>query len=1007
MTQQLRGWVLSFSLLSYVVIFNTVLADISETPTCTSNVLQSLDVFNCVGRQELNAVEFGPATAYLDSNAREAFPQSWQQHSSNQRHNPVFPAGDSAPPFIKDGTVWTAALTGLDYVRLAKANDSMRNDEAWGSRAAQYSGNVVGVSVAQGIVYVPLGRNEIWALDAASGKAIWQVDVPTAAGMGQVIAEEINGRLMVFAPAGDAAFTIHNVIDFTNGKPHDRGAAFTGIYAYDGVTGEALWRFATKGTARPTPVYYAGKIYLTTNGGDFFVLDAASGAQVGQYTNPNGGFTGLASPNWYKTDDGRLLLIYGIIRPRRILAVDATDATQPFLAWAYNPVNATANAPGDTSVAVDPDLGMVFTTVFSSVGGQVTNDVVALDAATGALRWNDQAGGLNGPPGYKGSVPMVHDGILYVGNTSNGHFLSYDAATGAKRWDVNLAETDDPAGILHRPRAAPVFYNGKVILAEGRDIHTFDPDTGEELNRFETPGSFSRWGINQPTIIGKLMILSSPSGWVFAAPVDLITSLPGYEDITPSLVPVVDTPIPAQQAEYVNPGALPSKSVAAPFPSTWLAYAGGQDHNAVVAQGPQGQSWQTALNDSLPLDAPVFDNELYGTEIATQMSHWAFGVGSGVSAANGILYVGSDAFSVNAINALTGEPIWRYRTTNANFGQPIVTANTVIVSNGDPWMNLGNTGRFRANSPATFIGDRFSSVQGLDPLTGEEKWTVFSGNGSSAMTPLYHNGNLYWINGEAKVYAVNADSGEPVSPFMDMNGLPTLSLGGFNAISSANIYNVPGGPALMIVGTAMPNRLWAIDLETATVVWSQAAADINSYITGFATASPVVQQSKGIVVTTVLADADLINNSIEVIAIALDGKSGEILWQQLLGRGAIPAGFVSPTPMIKGNQVFVHNPLTQTISALNSKSGELGWETQVSSVVGKYSWAPGVVTGNRLIVPVGEDLYTLKANNGDIVKQHHIGGAMVYNNPSVVGNTLYVGNSWGWISAIPLNELLE
>lgn len=1006
MTHPFHHWVLSLGLFSFIFTSNLTLADLSDTPTCTPTVLQSLEAFNCVGREELPPVEFGPASTYLDDNARMAFPQSWQQINSNQEHNPVFPSSATAPEFIQNGTYWTAPLTGLEYVRLAKANNSMRNDEAWGSRIAQYSGNVVGVSVAQGIIYVPLGRKEIWALDAASGKAIWKSNIPSAAGMGQLIAEDVSGRLMVFAPVGDAAFTIDNVINFTNGRPHDRGATFSGIYAYDGVTGETLWRFATRGSARSAPVYRNGKLYVVTNGGEFFVLDAASGSLLGTFTNPGNGFTGLASPNWYETTDGRLLIIYGIIRPRRILAVDASDATHPHLGWAYTPPNATANAPGDTSVAVDPELGMVFTTVFSSVSGQATTNVIALDAATGLQRWNHLAGGIDGPPGFKGSVPMLHNGILFVGNTSNGHVLSYDAATGALRWDIELTEDDDPVDILHRPRNAPIYYDGKVILAEGRDIHTFDPDTGAEINRFETPGSFSRWGVNQPTIIGKLIVLSSPSGWVFAAPIDQIISQPGYADITPSLVPQVDTPLPAQQAAYFDQDVLPGKAEAAPFPDSWLAYAGGQNHNGFVACWGKPNRWQTALPGGIPLDVPPFDDSLYGTEVASHMSHWSFGVGTGVSAANGLLYVGSDNGSVSALNAFTGMPVWRFRGYNAYFGQPIVTKNTVIVAAGDPWLNLGNTGQFLANSPATFIGDSIASVQGLDPYTGEEKWTVFSGNGTSAMTPLYDDGNLYWLNGEAKIWAVNADSGQPVSPFMDADGLPTLSLGAFNAISSANIYKASNKSRLMIVGTAMPNRLWAIDLETASVAWNYAATEFNTYVTGFATTSPAVHQVKGIVLTTVLADADLPSNSIDVTVVALDAITGTEMWSHSLGRGSIPAGFVSPTPLINGETAIIHNPLTQTISAINITSGALHWQTTVDEAAGKYSWAPGVVVGNKLIVPVGEDLFTLQANNGKVVNRYHIGGAMTYNNPSVVGRTLYIGNSWGWVSAIPLADLL-
>ncbi|HAK61337.1 MAG TPA: hypothetical protein DCO77_13330 [Nitrospiraceae bacterium] len=1001
---------------AFVVLVAAVLMTISSMPqaraqevidpTCRPDLLKSADIFFCIGREDLPPIQFGPPDTFLDVRARRAFPQQWDQLGADQRHNPVFPVPDTAPAFLRFGTFWAAPLTGLDFQRLGRALETFGNPESWGSKTAQNLGNVMGVSAAQGIVYVQLGRHEIWALDGATGEAIWNADLTTAAGMGQAIVQEVEGRLTVFVPSGDASFTVQNAIDFSNGEPHDRGANFTGLYAFDGVTGRLRWRFATKGAARPTPVYRNGKLYLATSGGEFFVLDAATGKQLGTFINPGEGFPGLASLNWYETDDGRLLLFYGTIRPRRILAVDATDPAAPVLGWSYTPPSATANAPGDTPVAIDPDLGLVFTTVFSSVSGQFTLNVLALDAATGTVQWSDFAGGQDSPPGYKGSVPMVHNGRLYVGNTSNGRYRAYEAATGALLWEADLAEADDPPGLVHRQRAAAVFFEGKLIFAEGRDIHTFDPDTGQELNRFETPGTFGVWGINQPVIIGRLMILGSISGWVFAAPVDYITNFPGVRGENPLPIPTSDVTLPPQLPDFFNPLALPTAQEANQFPGTWLAYAGGQEHNGVAAQGPSNVSWQTALNSALPLDARPMDEGLYGTEIATHMTHLAYGVGTGVSPARGILFVGSDRYTINALNALTGRKIWRFRTINANFGQPLVTPSTVIVSGGDPWMNLGQTGRFRSNSPATVIGDSFPTVHGLDPETGKEKWTVYSSSGTSAMTPLYHDGNLYWVNGEARVWAVNADTGEPMAPFMNIDGLPTLSLGGFNAISSANIYRVPGGPDLMIVGTAMPNRIWAIDLAAAQVVWTHDLAGVNTYVTGFAAVPPTIGQSKGMVISTVLADADTTTGAVTMLAFALDGKTGELLWTEYLGEGVIPTGFTGAVPLVDKSVVYLHNPLDKAITALDAISGTVRWQAAVTAPDGQYSWCPGVVTGNKLIQPVGPDLYTLDAKTGVVLNQLRVGGSFTYNNPSVVGKTLYIGNSWGWVTALPVDVVI-
>ena len=999
--QRRRGFVLALVATSILLPFS---AGAKTGKVCDGNNVRTATMFQCESFTWARPLSYTSAQAVQPTG--QFFPQTWPQLGFDQRHNPVFSLPPGAPDFLANGTFWAAPLTQIDFLDVGRAYPAVGNEEEWGSTTSQYLGNVVGTSVARGVVYVQIGRREIWAISAETGAPIWRNEVTTAAGMGQAVVEEVNGRLMVFAPVGDAAFTVQNAIDFTNGKVHFRGANFAGIYAYDGLTGAQIWRFDTQGSARPTPIFRDGKLYVNTNNKNFFVLDAATGNTLGTFTNPGNGFSGLAAANWYDTADGRRMIIYGTIRPPRILGVDVTNPAAPILAWSYAPPGATANAPGDTSAAVDPDLGLVFTTVFTNRGTATAPifdlNMIALNATTGAVVWSQFMGAGDSPPGYKGSIPMVHAGVVYAGDTSNGTFQAFDAATGTRLWSTDLHEASDAPGMTHRPRAAAVFYDNKVILAEGRDIHTFDPATGTEINRFQTPGLFGVWGISQPVIVGKLFILGSISGWVFGAPVDFITSNAG---LAGQPLPPGSLPLPPRPPEYFNSAALPTQQQASQFPNTWLAYAGGQDHNSVVSKGPR-VAWQTPLKDAFPLNAPPLDEALYGSEIATHMMHLYVGVGTGVSPANGIVYAGSDRFRVNAINAITGQLIWRTRTQNANFGQPLVTPKTVVVSNGDPWLNLGGTATFKAKSPKTKIGDNWANLRGFDPQTGVEKWTIYSGQGTSAMTPLYSNGNLYWVTGEGKVWAVNADTGATIAPFMDANGLPVLSLGGFNAVSSANVYHQSGGSDIMVVGTAMPNKITAIDLSTAAILWTQNLASAGTtYLTGFATMSPAVSQGNGWVFGSVLINADTTTNTVSVLAFALNATTGAVVWTQNLGTGPIPTGFTAPTALLDASRVYMNNAVTGKIVGLDLLSGAIQWQTAVLTPPGKLSWGPGVLVDGKLIQPVGPNLYTLNATSGNVLNQYLVGGSFTYNHPTVIGKTLYIGNSWGWVTAVPVSTV--
>ena len=274
-------------------------------------------------------------------------------------------------------------------------------------------------------------------------------------------------------------------------------------------------------------------------------------------------------------------------------------------------------------------------------------------------------------------------------------------------------------------------------------------------------------------------------------------------------------------------------------------------------------------------------------------------------------------------------------------------------------------------------------------------------------TPLYSNSVLYWVDGQSKVWAINASTGAPVAPFMDANGDPVLSLGGgFNAISSANIYQDPLGRLLMVIGMSMPSRMVAVDLGTATIAWTQSLPAFATHITGFSAASPAVDQTNGLVISSAVANVDAALTTGQILTFALNASTGAVVWTQLLDVGNFPTGFVAPTPMVANNRVYLTNPTANQVVALDALSGSFVWKTAVASTGGKYSWAPGTLVDNtELIMPIGGNLYTLDPNTGSLLNTYTIGGSHTFNHISVIGKTVYVGNSYGWVLGIPLSDV--
>jgi len=143
---------------------------------------------------------------------------------------------------------------------------------------------------------------------------------------------------------------------------------------------------------------------------------------------------------------------------------------------------------GQEATPLVVDGVMFFTTAWSKV--------VALDAATGALRWSydprvPPAWGVNACCDVVNRGVAVWKGKVYVG-TLDGRLIALDAATGQPVWETLTIDPKSRYTITGAPRVV----KGKVLIGNGGAefgvrgyISAFDADTGRLIWRFYTvPG---------------------------------------------------------------------------------------------------------------------------------------------------------------------------------------------------------------------------------------------------------------------------------------------------------------------------------------------------------------------------------------------------------------------------------------------------------------------------------------------------------------------------------------
>ena len=249
----------------------------------------------------------------------------------------------------------------------------------------------------------------------------------------------------------------------------------------------------------------------------------------------------------------------------------------------------------------------------------------------------------------------------------------------------------------------------------------------------------------------------------------------------------------------------------------------------------------------------------------------AFGVVYAPTVAYGMVYAGSDDHHVYALDAETGELLWRFETRGAIRSSPTVTDRAVYVGSND------------------------HHVYALDRETGELLWRYDTGNWGQYSPPV-RNGIVYvaaMSDGDRRVHALDGASEDVLwvaetSYPLDDELAP--------AVMSGKVYAPTGSGELHVLDASTGELLWSLDVSMG--------ADSPPTVAG------------GVVYLTAV-------NTVY----ALDESTGELLWSY--GTERFPA---RDFPAVVANNVYYFSP-DDHIYALETATGEVLWSYRVDGMI--------------------------------------------------------------------------
>ena len=327
----------------------------------------------------------------------------------------------------------------------------------------------------------------------------------------------------------------------------------------NGASRHLVWRFPTGDQVWSSPALVDGILYVGSQDGNLYAIDAASGREIDAAAGPNA--EASDEDRWPFPTSSPIVtspaVVDGVVYfgsfDHNLYAVDAETGEE---LWRF-----PTGAPIVSSPTVVDDV-IYF--------GSDDTFVYAVDSATRKVRWRFDTGER------VRSTPAVIDGVVYVGSLDNNVY-AIDAVTGKELWRFTTGERvrSSPSvvdGIVYVGSydtiiyaldagtgrviwrfptedwvvASPLVHNGVVYVGSNdRRFYAINAASGQEIGRLVTDTVVQSF----PTVLGDKIIFGSGGGSVYA--INQVSTSDG--GLTSLGTPVVSSGTPGAATPFASP----------------------------------------------------------------------------------------------------------------------------------------------------------------------------------------------------------------------------------------------------------------------------------------------------------------------------------------------------------------------------------------------------------------------------------------------------------------------